>query len=297
MVETHRLVTLVGPGGVGKTRLVGEVGLALRAARPDRPIVLSELATANAQSAVDVVAAALAIEGRPGIGLAERIAAVVGDTELVVLLDNCEHVLDPIAALVELLLISCRQVRVVTTSRERLRLPAEALCTVPTLPCDDHDAPAVRLFVDRARAVAPDFDPDPDELAVVGDIVRRLDGLPLAIELAAARLHTLDVEEVADGLDRRFDLLTSGRRTSERHGSLYGAISWSFSLLDTRGQRAFADLASFAGPFTVADAAAVCGVDANEAAAVVDQLVERSLVIARPGPPVRAPRDAASLRR
>jgi predicted ATPase/DNA-binding SARP family transcriptional activator len=282
-VDAHRLVTLLGPGGVGKTRLLGEVGLSLRAARPERPIVLCGLATASEESAVDVVAAALAIEGRPGVGLADRLAAVIADTDLVLLLDNCEHVLDPIAALTELLLTSCPNVRIVTTSRERLRLPAEQLCPVPTLPCSDDDAPAVRLLVDRARAVAPHFDPGPDELAVVGEIVRRLDGLPLAIELAAARLHTLDVNEVAGGLDRRFDLLSSGRRTPERHGSLYAAMSWSFSLLDARWQRIFADLSMFAGSFTVADAAAVCGLDADGAATALHQLVERSLVMRSPG--------------
>jgi predicted ATPase/DNA-binding SARP family transcriptional activator len=280
-VEAHRLVTLLGPGGVGKTRLLGEVALALRAARLDRPIVLCELANASEESAVDVIAAALAIEGRPGVGLADRLATVIADTELVLALDNCEHVLDPIAALTELLLASCPNVRIVTTSRERLRLPAEQLCPVPTLPCSD-DAPAVRLFVERARAVAPTFDPGSDELAVVGEIVRRLDGLPLAIELAAARLHTLDVDEVAGGLDRRFDLLACGRRTSERHGSLYGAMSWSFSLLDARWQRVFADLSTFTGSFTVADAAAVCGLDADAAADALHQLVERSLVMRAP---------------
>ena len=138
----------------------------------------------------------------------------------------------PIAALVERLLATCPQVTIVTTSRERLRVPAEQLCTVPTLPSSAEDAPAVQLFVERARAVAPAFDPDPGELAIVAEIVRRLDGLPLAIELAAARLHTLDVAEVAAGLDRRFLLLSSGYRTSSRHGSLSAAMSWSFGLLD-----------------------------------------------------------------
>jgi predicted ATPase len=173
-------VTLIGPGGVGKTRLLGEIGLRLRAARPDRPVVMCELATATEESAVDAVAEALGIEGRPGVGLADRVAAALADTEIVVLLDNCEHVLDPIAALVELLLARCRNATVVTTSRERLRVPAERLCPVPALSSADDDAPAVRLFVERARAVAPAFEPDRGEVSVVGEIVRRLDGLPLA---------------------------------------------------------------------------------------------------------------------
>jgi predicted ATPase/DNA-binding SARP family transcriptional activator len=282
MAETHRLVTLLGPGGVGKTRLLGEVGHRLRAARPDRPVVMCELATAEADSAVDAVAAALAIDGRPGVGLGDRIAAVLGETEIVLLLDNCEHVLDPIADLAEQLLAACPNVRLLATSRERLRIAAEQLCAVPTLPAGDDDSPAVELFVERARAVAPDFDPDPDATAAIVGIVRRLDGLPLAIELAAARLHTLDVAEVAAGLDRRFSLLSAGYRTSSRHGSLGAAMSWSFDLLDAGLQQTFADLSVFAGSFTVADAAAICATGADAVAAALVQLVERSLVMRAP---------------
>jgi pentatricopeptide repeat protein len=282
-VEAHRLVTLIGPGGVGKTRLLVEFGHRLRAAYPDRPVVMCELAAAPAESAVDAVAAALGIEGRPGVGLAERVAAVLEGTEMVLLLDNCEHVLDAVAGLVDVLLTRCPDVRVVTTSRERLRVPAERLCAVPTLSVGSLDAPALRLFVERARAVAPDFDPGPAELAIVGGIVRRLDGLPLAIELAAARLHTLDVAEVAAGLDHRFVLLSSGYRTSSRHGSLHAAVSWSVALLDPPLQRTFADLSVFAGSFSADDAAAISGLDASAIAAALDQLVERSLVMRAPG--------------
>ena len=154
------------------------------------------------------------------------------------LLDNCEHVLDPVAALVERLLATCPNVTVVATSRERLRVPAEQLCVVPTLAHVGRRRSG-RAAVRRAGA-APwrrASIPAPDELAVIAEIVRRLDGLPLAIELAAARLHTLDVAEVAAGLDRRFLLLSSGYRTSSRHGSLSAAMSWSFGLLDDRLQR------------------------------------------------------------
>ncbi len=282
LVAEHRLVTLIGPGGVGKTRLLGEVGLRVRAARSERAVVMCELATATPESAVDVVATALAIDGRPGIGLTDRVAAVLADNEIVLLLDNCEHVLEPVAHLVERLLAACPAASVVATSRERLRLPGERLCTVPPLatqPSLDDGTPAVQLFVERARAVAPDFDPDEAQLAVVAEIVRRLDGLPLAIELAAARLHTLDVNEVAAGLDERFGLLSSGYRTSTRHGSLRAAMSWSFELLDPRLQRTFADLSMFAGSFTASDAAAICGLDARAVTDDLDQLVERSLVM------------------
>jgi predicted ATPase/DNA-binding SARP family transcriptional activator len=283
MVGAHRLVTLIGPGGVGKTRLMAEVGHRLLAASPERPVVLCELATAGEELAVDAIATALGIEGRPAVGLVERVATVLADTEMVLLLDNCEHVLDPVAALVDLVLARCPGVTVVATSRERLRVPAERLCAVPTLAASSDDSPAVELFVERARAVVRRFDPDPTELSVIGEVVRRLDGLPLAIELAAARLHTLDLTEVAAGLDRRFVLLSSGYRTSTRHGSLHGAVSWSHDLLDVARRRVFADLSAFAGSFTAADAAAICDLNTEAATLALDQLVERSLVMRAPG--------------
>jgi predicted ATPase/DNA-binding SARP family transcriptional activator len=283
LAEAHRLVTLVGPGGVGKTRLVIEVGEQLRAARPARPVVLCELATATAESAIDVVAAALGIDARPGVALVDRVATVIGDRAIVVLIDNCEHVLDAVAELAGLVLARCVNLRLVATSRERLRVPGEQLCTVPPLLVGGDDAPAVRLFVERAQAVAPSFEPSPADLACVSTIVRRLDGLPLAIELAAARLHTHDVGEVAAGLDDRFELLSSGYRTSSRHGSLHAAVSWSYGLLEARLQATFVDLSIFAGSFTVADASAIGGNDERATAADLAQLTERSLLQRTPG--------------
>ena len=283
MVEANRLVTLIGPGGVGKTRMLVEVGAHLRAAIPDRAVVMCELAAATEDTAVDAVAAALAIDGRPGMELADRVATVLADTSAVLLLDNCEHLLEPIAGLVEAVLAGCPNVAVLATSRERLRVGGERLCAVPTLAVTaDADAPAVELFVERARAVAPGFDPAADELALVTEIVRRLDGLPLAIELAAARLHTLDVGEVAAGLDRRFELLSAGSRTTSRHGSLHAVVSWSYGLLDGALRRTFCDLSVFAGSFAAVDAAAICDVDTTVVTRALDQLVERSLVVRVP---------------
>jgi len=279
IVENNRLVTLIGPGGVGKSRLLAEVGHRLRALDIDRPVVMCELATAGEDSAADAVAAALGIDGRPGVALVDRIASLLGDAVLVLLLDNCEHVLEPVASFVQRVLGACPNVTIITTSRERLRVAGERLCTVPPLPVDVSDSPAVELFVERARAVSSDFDPDPHELSVIGEIVRRLDGLPLAIELAAARLNALDVAEVAAGLDRRFALLSAGYRTSSRHGSLGAAMAWSFELLDARLQRTFASLSVFAGPFTVADAAVICGIDEAEASGALGELVDRSLAM------------------
>jgi predicted ATPase/DNA-binding SARP family transcriptional activator len=278
----ERLVTLVGPGGVGKTRLAVELGHRLLDADPARPVVLCELATGDAATAVEVVAAALGVDGRPGVPLPDRIAEVLRPTAAVLLFDNCEHVLDQAAALAEHLLTRCPELRIVATSRERLRVAGEQVRPVPTLAAGDIEAPAVQLFLERARAVWPGFEPDAGQLATIAAIVGRLDGLPLAIELAAARLHTHDVDEVAAGLDDRFALLTVGQRTSTRHGSLGAAVAWSFGLLDPDLQESFAGLSSFATAFTATDAAAVAGTDVTTATARLAQLVERSLVIRAP---------------
>ena len=278
MVDRHRLVCLVGPGGVGKTQLAVEVGHRLLRTRPGQPVVLCELATADLGSALDVVAAALGVDGRPGTPLAARVAAVVGDGEVVVVVDNCEHVLEPVADLVDRLLRSCPNVKVIATSRERLRVPGEHVAVVPPLSVDGGYSPAVELFVERATAVRPAFSPDDDERVVIAEIAERLDGLPLAIELAAACLHTHDLVEVAAGLDHRFALLSSGSRVSPRHSSLSAAVWWSYGLLDESLQLVFRALSVFAGSFSATDAAAVCSSDAVSISAVLAQLTERSLV-------------------
>jgi predicted ATPase/DNA-binding SARP family transcriptional activator len=274
----HRLVTLVGPGGVGKTRVLIDVGHRLRVDR-QRPVVMCELASGNDESAVDIVAASLVIEARPGVGLAERVAEILAETDVVLLVDNCEHVIEPIADFVTRVLETCPDVTVIATSRERLRIAGERVVVVPPLTTTAEDAPAVRLFVERARAVAPDLTLGRAELDVITEITRRLDGLPLAIELAAARLHILALTEVAAGLDDRFELLSAGYRSSPRHSSLAAAIDWSFSLLDGHRQRFLADVSVFSGPFSVADAAAICATDFADAARTLQQLTERSLVM------------------
>ncbi len=283
LADRHRLVTLLGTGGVGKTRSLLEIGRRLRERRPERAVVLCELAAATPDSAVDAVAAALAVEGRPGVGLVERLVTVLRDAEVVLLLDNCEHVLDPVAELAEALLAGCPGVRIVTTTRERLRIGGEQLCPVPPLPLAAEDAPAERLFVERARAVVAGFDPDEEERLLVAELVRRLDGLPLAIELAAARLHTMSVAEVLAGLDRRFRMLAAGSRTSTRHRSFGAAVEWSVAALDDALRRTFTDVSTFAGPFGVDAAAAVCDRPVADVADDLTELTERSLVMRAPG--------------
>ena len=199
--------------------------------------------------------------------------------------------------LVDHLLAGCPNVLVVATSQERLRVAGEQVRRVPTLPSSGDGGPAVELFVDRARAVAPGFEPGPGELATIVDIVRRLDGLPLAIELATARLHTLEVAEVATGLDHRFDLLSTGYRTASRHGSLAAAMSWSLDQLDPRLQLVFADLSVFTVAFTAADAAAICGLDAQRGQGR-SRPARRALAgDAGTASAVHAARDAAGVRR
>jgi predicted ATPase/DNA-binding SARP family transcriptional activator len=282
LVTSSRLVSLVGPGGVGKTRLLLEIGHLLCAADTHRPLVLCELSAADASSVAATVAGSLGVDLRPSVDPVDQLAGVVRDTELVVLLDNCEHVLSTLAELVQRLLGRCPRLRFVATSRERLRVPGEHVCLVPALPTEGRDAPAVQLFVERARAVDATFDPGTAELASVTDLVRCLDGLPLAIELAAARLLTHTLEEIVAGLDHRFSLLTSGPRTSDRHASLHAAVSWSFDLLDADLQRVLASVSVFTGTFTAPDAAAVCGLDPHDAASALAELTERSLVLRAP---------------
>ncbi|MGF1597411.1 MAG: BTAD domain-containing putative transcriptional regulator [Acidimicrobiales bacterium] len=282
-VERARVLTLVGPGGVGKTRLLLEVGRCVGSAEPDRWVVFCELARADSETAIDAVALALGIDARLGVSPTGRVVELLGSSDAVLLVDNCEHVLDAIAEFVETVVRRCPNVTVLATSRERLRVPGEHVCVVSTLLAGGDDAAAVELFVERARTVRPGFEPEGDERACVVEIVRRLDGLPLAIELAAARLHTHEVREIAAGLDRPLSLLSAGFRTSLRHSSLAAVVAWSYELLGDELQEVFAALSIFAGPFSVRDAAAVCGTGPEPAADALAQLVERSLVIRVPG--------------
>lgn len=273
---TGRLVTLVGPGGVGKTRLALEVAGRLRDAAPDRSVIFCELAGADGVTAVDTVAAALGIDARPGEPMGKRLVTMLAEPPVTLVLDNCEHVLEPIAELVVTLLAGCPRLTLVVTTRERLRVPGEQV--VPTAPLEvaGTEGPAWELFIERARAASPGFDPGSGE--EVAEIVRRLDGLPLAIELAAARLHTHDLAEVAAGLDRRLGFLASGFRSAGRHASLGAAVAWSYGLLEPGLQTCFASLSVFAGPFGVRDAAAVAPGDPHTVEEALTGLVERSLL-------------------
>jgi predicted ATPase/DNA-binding SARP family transcriptional activator len=274
---TGRSITLVGPGGVGKTRVLIALGHRL-AASHDGDVVFCELAPADDDTVADVVASAVGIDARTGVPAAQRLTHVLGTAPVVLLIDNCEHVLDATARLVESVLRSCPGATVVATSRERLRVPGEQVVSVPTLLDVDDGAVGIDLFLARARDVRPAFEPDEEERARIAEIVQRLDGLPLAIELAAARLHTHDLDEIVEGVGDPLTLLASGFRGSARHASLSSVMEWSYGLLAPPLQRSFDDLSVFSRPFTVHDAAAVGGSDQASTTAALGHLVEASLV-------------------
>jgi predicted ATPase/DNA-binding SARP family transcriptional activator len=280
LLERERLVTLVGTGGVGKTRAAAEVCAAVEG-RFAGVLWFCELAAADASSVTLTVAAALGIDERGGVDHLVRIAEVLRAQGGLLVLDNCEHVIDEAAEMAETILSGAPDVRILATSRERLAVDGEHLLVVDPLPPPeraDPGGPAVQLFVDRARAVRPEWTPDGEDLRVVADMCRHLDGLPLAIELAAARLHTLTLGEVAAGLQTRFRVLTGGRRTTARHRSLAAAVSWSYDLLSEQEQAMFDALSVFQSPFPAAGPAAVLDAEPGVAADLLSALVERSLV-------------------
>ncbi|MFF4212858.1 BTAD domain-containing putative transcriptional regulator [Streptomyces sp. NPDC001796] len=246
-----RLVTLTGPGGAGKTRL------AMEAARRHPDVHFIELAPLTDGSAVPyAVLTALGVRDGfrgPAVDATERLLAALEDRELLLVLDNCEHLVEDAAHLAALVLAACPGVRVLATGREALGITGEVLCPVPPLP-PEH---AERLFLDRARAVRPGFEGH----ARVTDVCAALDGLPLAIELAAARLRTLTPDELADRLDDRFRLLSRGDRTkAPRHRTLRAVVEWSWDLLDDEEQELARRLSVFSGGATLEAVEAVCGV-------------------------------------
>jgi predicted ATPase/class 3 adenylate cyclase len=290
-VESARVVTLTGVGGAGKTRL------ALQFAAEAQPEFrngawLCDLAPLTSPDAVaPAVAAVIGVEPGGDGAWTSAIADALAERQLLLVLDNCEHVLDAVATLVDSLMRSCPNVVVVSTSREGLGVPGERIMPVGSLALPRIDEPldaarttdAVNLFVSRARDVRPLEIDDPEILAAVTQICRRLDGIPLALELAAARTQSMSVNEIARHLDDRFGLLTRGARTAlARHQTLRAAIDWSFDLLDEAEQRVLMRVSVFAGGFTLDAATAVCEPSSVDTIGILDQLdglVRRSMII------------------
>ena len=283
LVGNNRWVTVTGPGGVGKTRLAGEVSRRVAGQFADGVQFVELAAVADPAHVPTAVAAVFRVQQASGLSVVESLAQVLARQHLLLVLDNCEHLLGGVAELWASLVPFADDLRVVATSREPVGVAGEARYRLRPLAVPVADAAgsaegcvAVTLFADRARQVDPDFNLTDEDSPVVSRIVTRLDGMPLAIELAAARIEALGLRQLLDRLDNRFGVLTGGISTAAaRQRSLAATVDWSYQLLSEPERRVFRDLAVFPAPFTLDAAKAVAGPAAEP---VVLHLVDCSLV-------------------
>src|SRR3989442_2744738 len=280
-LRAHRVVTLGGVGGGGKTRLALQTAAELLDQYRDGAWLVELAPILDAAELTEGVAPIYSLPTGAG-DWRDAATESVRARQMLLMLDNCEHVLDEAASLVEALIAACPGVTIMATSREALGVAGESAWPVPSLGLGA-DSTAATLFIERARDVVPAFDPG-DDLEVVAEICRRLDGIPLAIELAAARVRSMSPSQIRDRLDERFRLLTGSRRSMERHQTLRHAVQWSYDLLNEVERRVLKQASVFAGGFSLAAATAVCGRDAEgdldefEMLDVLDSLVRKSLV-------------------
>ena len=284
-LKARRLVTLTGVGGVGKTRLATEVAARLADDFPDGVWVFELAAVADPAAVPDAVAAVLGITQQPGKSVAESVAAALEGRVRLLVFDNCEHVVDSVADLVEAILAASATVTILATSREGLGVSDEQLWRVPSLDVNSGtESAAVNLFLDRAQSVVSDFSlAQPGEADAVVEICRRLDGIPLAIELAASRMASMTASDVRDRLDHRFRLLVGSRRGLARHQTLRHAVAWSYDLLDDAEKVLLDRCSVFASGFDLESACAVAGFDDRDDYAILDlldALVRKSLLLA-----------------
>jgi predicted ATPase/DNA-binding winged helix-turn-helix (wHTH) protein len=294
-LAAHRLVTLTGSGGVGKTRLAIEAGRNVLDRYPDG-VWLAELAPLNdPQLVTSIVGDVLGVSLNAPSGAIETLASALKDKQLLLILDNCEHVIAEAARVAETLMRSCPRLSILASSRERLAIAGESIVRVPSLPAPDASGTltaarageyaAVRLFVERASALGG-FALNDANAATVGSICQRLDGIPLAIELAVPRLRVLSLEQLARGLDERFRLLTAGSRTAlPRQQTLHALIDWSYALLSDAEKILLARLSVFFGTAALASITAVVAsaeIPAEQVGDLLLSLVEKSLVHADP---------------
>jgi predicted ATPase/DNA-binding SARP family transcriptional activator len=279
LLEDHRLVTLTGTGGVGKTRLAVELGCACLD-RFEAGVWMIELGpVANADAVVAAIASTLSIRPQHGSTLVESMVDWFRGRELLLIIDNCEHVLDPVRQLLTAVLPRCPTVKVVATSRESLGLAGERVHSVNVL---NPESDGAALFLDRATAADSYFTSTDVERVAITEICRRLDGLPLAIELAAARVRSMAPVDLLARLDDRFRLLRRGARNGlDRHGTLLATVEWSYQLLTEPERAIFDRLSVFAGDFDLRAAEVICAADVIDASEMVDlltNLVDKSMV-------------------
>jgi predicted ATPase/class 3 adenylate cyclase len=284
VLRTHRLVTLTGVGGVGKTRLAVEVAARLADEFPDGVWFFDLAAVTDPVAVPEAVAAVLGIIQQPAKSVSESVAAALEGRVRLLVFDNCEHVVDSVAELVEAILAASATVTILATSREGVGVSDEQLWRVPSLDVNSGtESAAVNLFVDRAQSVVSDFSlAQPGEADAVVEICRRLDGIPLAIELAASRMAAMTASDVRDRLDQRFRLLVGSRRGLARHHTLRHAVAWSYDLLDDAEKVLLERCSVFAGGFDLESACAVAGSDQDEFEVLnlLDALVRKSLLVA-----------------
>jgi len=285
----NRLMTLVGTSGVGKTSVGFELARRVAHGYGDGVFVVELVSVLDQDATYGAFATALDVNTRQQSSIEDAIVDMLRPRHALLVLDNCEHLVEPVAALVDRVLRAAPLVSIVATSREPLAVAGEHIWTVEPLATADLDVvpanelpsvPAVALFLERARAADPRFKLDAVTTPAVIEICRRLDGIPLAIELAAARTSAIDVTEIAQRLDERFRLLKGVRRGADpRHRTLHDAISWSYDLLDADEQRLFSSLAVFAGPFDLGAAESVCRGD--DVLDLLTGLTQRSMLAVR----------------
>ncbi|HXW86935.1 MAG TPA: adenylate/guanylate cyclase domain-containing protein [Streptosporangiaceae bacterium] len=297
LVRSARMVTLTGAGGSGKTRLALQAAVELIGKSPDG-VWLAELASLIDGGQIPfAVAVAVGIQDHSGAQLAATVADALADQDALILLDNCEHLIDAAAKFCDEVIRHCPKVRFLATSREPLGIDGERIYRVPSLSLPDADADtaeslahsdAVLLFAERARAIQPEFVLNGQSAQLAATICRRLDGIPLALELAAARLSSMSMAQIAARLDQRFRLLTGGSRNAmPRQQTLQATVDWSFGLLTAAERSTLTRLSVFAGGFDLEAAEAVCvseSVDALDVLDLLGSLVAKSLVIADHSP-------------
>ena len=288
-----RVLTLTGAGGSGKTRLALEVARDLVGAYSDGEWLVELAPLWEGRLVAHAVAEALGVTEQPGRSLNDALVDALREKRVLLVLDNCEHLIEEAALLADVLLGLCPRLRILATSREALNVEGEVVWRVPTLAVPDSGRPpgprdltrydAVRLFVERARLRLPDFEPTPQNAGAVVQICRRLEGMPLAIELAAARVGALSLEQISERIENSLKLLTGGSRTATpRQRTLRGALDWSYDLLSEEERTLFRRLSAFAGGWTLEAAEAVGaggGIEEEDILDLLSKLVDKSLVL------------------